>query len=256
MELSTEDREQMRMDVLWRESLDTAEYILGNPDGEPDPEARYEAALAADKAALAAVGDEELTRRWLSQDPAERPWHYRLGRCDWRIDGLGPEGPYCKELERVVTALAAKHGVAIGEEPAVLDLNLPPFLPLGIWLMPGRHGDVLVGHYTVEDGRVYHDLGLLLYRLPGGWVPARWVGAIGLAKDNVRRDGEDFEVVDAESHSCMVHFAEVWAEALEARYLRADAAVARVIGSHGIIIPVEGLEVSDPVSDNAAAVAS
>lgn len=255
MELTSEDREQMRMDVLWRESLDTAEYFLGNANGEPDAKARYEAALAAEEAALAAVDDEELTRLWLSQDPWERPWHYRLGREDWRTDGLRPEGPYCKELERVVTAVAARHGVRTGAG-AALDLRRPPFLPLRIRFMPGPSGDVLVAHFDPVDGRIRFDLGLLVRRLPGGWVPTGWVDEEGPRTCCVSWNGGGVEVEDADAHARMVHFAEVWAEALEARYLRADAAVARVSGPHGIIIPVVGLAVSDRVSDNAAAIAS
>jgi hypothetical protein len=75
----------------------------------------------------------------------------------------------CERMQRIMTEIAAKHGLDLEAPEAHLRLELPPYEPLVIEKV-GRHL-VSVAHYYEQNGDLVADPDVVFFTGYGEWVP-------------------------------------------------------------------------------------
>jgi hypothetical protein len=130
----------------------------------------------------------------------------------------------CKRLEDVLLALARKHGIDPEGLEEDLRLDLPGHSLFVVEFQSGSPGRVCVAHYFEENGDQVPDPELWLFRTPEGWVPCALAQPFMGQRFCAREAAGAVQVTDANVLAEFVAFAEEWAEAIEWKYLKADAA--------------------------------
>jgi hypothetical protein len=125
----------------------------------------------------------------------------------------------CERMQRIISEIAAKHGLDLEAVEAHLRLELPPYEPLVVEKI-GRHL-VSVAHYYEQNGDLVADPDVVFFTGYGEWVPVE----ITLPPPGgyrvyaaVSPDGAEISHVDFHGQAELASFVEgLWAHNLEAQ---------------------------------------
>ena len=117
-------------------------------------------------------------------------------------------------MQRIITQLAEKHGVDLGQVEAHVRLHLPGYERLTIENI-GRH-QVSVAHYFEMNGDLVPDPDVVFFTGGGVWAPIEITYSFGLYRRyaTLNEDATQLQVMDAANQADLANFTELWAQNL------------------------------------------
>ncbi|MDQ2808011.1 MAG: hypothetical protein M3Z04_14040 [Chloroflexota bacterium] len=116
-------------------------------------------------------------------------------------------------MQRVIEALAGKHGLDLTQTEGHLKLLNGPYMPLVIEKI-GRHL-VSVTHYYYQNGDACADPDMVFYTGDGGWMPVEITQVLGYRRCLTFNDAGHPAGIDARAYAELMLFAEFWAVNLQ-----------------------------------------
>lgn len=115
------------------------------------------------------------------------------------------------EMQRVIIALAAAHGLDLSAVGAALTLYNEPFMRLAVEVIAPNQ--VSVAHYYEQNGDLIADPDVVFSVRPRGWLPCAFYHPLG---------GDEYDPQDAqhrtlESQRKLADFCDLWARNIESQ---------------------------------------
>lgn len=116
-------------------------------------------------------------------------------------------------MQRVITAIAARHGLNLAEPGSHLRLTLPGYMPLVIEVVGLNH--LSIAHYYEQHGDLIADPDLEIVIADGQWIPTA-ITQMGVYDQGVIPTETGVTVYPARQ-AAIAEFAAFWADNLDAQ---------------------------------------